>query len=82
MEPHGITLKPLTEIILIFQVAEIQALSSQLEVLNTRLITELQQCEHNHNKKVSETAKDMENKQKDHDDRVCSVCTQRHVMLE
>ncbi|KAM4547859.1 plasmalemma vesicle associated protein b [Odontesthes bonariensis] len=64
------------------QVAEIQALSSQLEVLNTRLTSELQQCEHNHNEMVTKTTKEMELKQKAHDDQVERLLMEQNRLRE
>uniref|UniRef100_UPI0037E7B4FF plasmalemma vesicle associated protein b n=1 Tax=Semicossyphus pulcher TaxID=241346 RepID=UPI0037E7B4FF len=52
------------------KVAEIQSLSSRLEVRNTHLNSDLQKCELNHSETVAEATKKLELKQKTHDDQV------------
>lgn len=53
-----------------FQVAEIQELSSRLEVQNNHLSSQLQTCERTRGEAAAETAKQLEQKQKAHDDQV------------
>lgn len=52
------------------KVAEIQALSSRLEVQNAHLTSDMQQCEHSRSETSAEAAKQLELKQKAHDDKV------------
>ncbi|KAM9761589.1 plasmalemma vesicle associated protein b isoform 1-T2 [Menidia menidia] len=64
------------------QVAEIQSLSSRLEVLNTRLTSELQQCERNHNEMVTKTTNDLKLKQKNHDDQMERLLIEQNRLRE
>lgn len=59
---------------------QIQLLSSQLEVENTFLNSERQQCERNYNDAVAKAANDLELKQKAHDDQV-GVGTTSHMSV-
>lgn len=52
------------------KVAEIQALSSRLEVQNAHLTSDMQQCERSRSETTAEAAKQLELKQKAHDDKV------------
>lgn len=54
--------------------AEIQALSSRLEVQNAHLTSDMQQCEHSRSETSAEAAKQLELKQKAHDDKVGHIC--------
>lgn len=53
-----------------FQVAEIQAKSSRLEVQNSHLTSDRQQCERVRGETVAEAAMQLQLKQKTHDDQV------------
>lgn len=53
-----------------FQVAEIQALSSRLEVQNIHLTSDVQQCERSRSEAIAEAAAQLQLKQKTHDDQV------------
>lgn len=53
-----------------FQVAEIQALSSRLAVQNSHLTSDLQQCERSRSETVADANKQLQLKQKSHDDQV------------
>lgn len=64
------------------KVSEIQALSSQLEVLNLRLTSDLQQCTDNHKEMISKAAKDLELKQKAHDDQVETLLMEQNRLRE
>lgn len=59
--------------------AEIQALSSQKEVLSRHLSTELQQCEDKKKDAITMATRELELKQKAHDDQVHSVW--RHIIF-
>ncbi|XP_029285163.1 plasmalemma vesicle associated protein b [Cottoperca gobio] len=52
------------------KVAEIQAMSSRLEVQNSHLTSEMQQCERTRRQTANETANQLQLKQKTHDDQV------------
>ncbi|KAL7397777.1 hypothetical protein ABVT39_027832 [Epinephelus coioides] len=52
------------------KVAEIQALSSRLEVQNAHLTSDMQQCERSRSETTAKAAKQLELKQKAHDDKV------------
>lgn len=52
------------------KVAEIQALSSRLEVQNSHLNSDLQQCESTRSEAAAEAAKQLQLKQKTHDDQM------------
>lgn len=52
------------------KVANIQALSSSLEVLNTHLTSDLQQCERNRSEAITAAAMQLQLKQRTHDDQV------------
>ncbi|CAB1454864.1 unnamed protein product [Pleuronectes platessa] len=52
------------------KVSEIQALSSRLEVQTIHLSSDLQQCETNRSRTIAEAAKELQLKQKTHDDQV------------
>lgn len=52
------------------KVAEIQALSSRMEVQNAHLASDLQQCERTRKETAAEAARQLELKQKTHDDQV------------
>ncbi|XP_013862794.1 plasmalemma vesicle associated protein b [Austrofundulus limnaeus] len=64
------------------KVAEIQSLSSQLEVLNRYLTSDLQQCKQTHSEAVSKAAKDLELKQKAHDDQVEKLLIEQNQLRE
>ncbi len=61
--------------IFFFQVAEIQALSSRMEVQNTHLNSDLQQCERSRSEAAAETARQLELKQTTHDKKVDFIRT-------
>lgn len=50
--------------------AEIQALSSRLEVQKSHLTSDLQQCERSRSEAVAEAAKQLQLKQSTHDNQV------------
>lgn len=52
------------------KVAEIQSLSSRLEVQNAHLTSDMQQCESSRSETVADAAKQLQLKQKAHDDQV------------
>ncbi|XP_062250636.1 plasmalemma vesicle associated protein b [Platichthys flesus] len=52
------------------KVSEIQALSSRLEVQTVHLSSDLQQCETNRSRTIAEAARELQLKQKTHDDQV------------
>ncbi|XP_028301456.1 plasmalemma vesicle associated protein b [Gouania willdenowi] len=52
------------------KVANIQAQSSRLEVLNTRLTSDMQQCESRRREEATQAAQQLELKQRNHDDKV------------
>lgn len=52
------------------KVAEIQAFSSRMEVLNTNLDSDLKKCERTRTESAAEASKQMEFKQKNHDNQV------------
>lgn len=52
------------------KVASIQALSSRMEVQNTHLNSDLQQCERRRGEAAAEAARQLEHKQKSHDDKM------------
>lgn len=54
--------------------ADIQAKSSRLEVVNSHLASAQQQCERNRSEAVAEAAKQLQLKQKAHDDQVDYIC--------
>lgn len=54
--------------------AEIQALSSRMEVQNSHLNSDLQQCERNRREAAAESTKQLQLKQKTHDDQVDYIC--------
>lgn len=63
-----------------FQVAEIQAKSSEMEVKNSHLNSDLQKCERIRTEEAAEFAKQLQLKQKTHDDQVdyaIDVCVGR-----
>lgn len=62
------------EMISLLQVAEIQATSSRLEVQNVHLNTDLQLCQRTRSEMAAEAAKQLELKQKTHDDQVGCLC--------
>ncbi|XP_029355725.1 plasmalemma vesicle associated protein b [Echeneis naucrates] len=64
------------------KVAEIQAKSSRMEVQNLHLISDLQQCEHKHSEMVAEAAKEMQLKQKTHDDQVEKLLMEQNRLRE
>ncbi len=55
--------------------AEIQTLSSQLEVQNAHLNSDLQKCERARAEAAAEAAKQLQLQQKTHDDEVVYICT-------
>lgn len=64
-----------------FQVAEIQALSSRLEVQNLHLTSDLQQCERSRNETIIETTRQLQLKQKTHDDQVDNISAEMFVHM-
>ena len=59
--------------------AEIQSKSSHLEVVNSHLTSAQQQCERNRSEAVAEAAKQLQLKQKAHDDQVDYICAEMCV---
>lgn len=64
------------------KVSQIQSLSSQMEVLNSHLTSDLQQCNDNHREMISKAAKDLELKQKAHDDQVENLLMEQNRLRE
>ncbi|XP_028259808.1 plasmalemma vesicle associated protein b [Parambassis ranga] len=64
------------------KVAEIQALSSRLEVQNTYLNSDLQLCRRSHSEAVSEAARELELKQKTHDDQMEKLLMEQNRLRE
>lgn len=58
-----------------FQVAEIQRLSSRLEVQNSHFASDLQQCKVSHSQTVADADRQLQLKQKTHDEQVEYICT-------
>uniref|UniRef100_A0A3Q2Q1V8 Plasmalemma vesicle associated protein b n=1 Tax=Fundulus heteroclitus TaxID=8078 RepID=A0A3Q2Q1V8_FUNHE len=59
------------------KVVEIQALSSQLQVSNSYLSASLEQCEQKHSEALAKAAKDLEERQKAHDNQVERLLTEQ-----
>ncbi|XP_070817245.1 plasmalemma vesicle associated protein b [Chaetodon trifascialis] len=64
------------------KVAEIQALSSRLEVQNTHLNSDLQQCERTRSEAAAEAAKQLQLKQKTHDDQVENLLMEQNRLRD
>ncbi|XP_076582407.1 plasmalemma vesicle associated protein b isoform X1 [Chaetodon auriga] len=64
------------------KVAEIQALSSRLEVQNTHLNSDLQQCERTGGEAAAEAAKQLQLKQKTHDDQVENLLVEQNRLRD
>uniref|UniRef100_A0A3P9KVW2 Plasmalemma vesicle associated protein n=1 Tax=Oryzias latipes TaxID=8090 RepID=A0A3P9KVW2_ORYLA len=64
------------------KVAEIQALSSQKEVLSRHLSTELQQCEDKKKDAIAMATRELEHKQKAHDDQVEKLLIEQNQLRE
>ncbi|XP_022607184.1 plasmalemma vesicle-associated protein-like isoform X1 [Seriola dumerili] len=64
------------------KVAEIQAMSSRLEVQNSHLTSDLQQCEQNRSETVAEAARQLQLKQKTHDDQVEKLLMEQNRLRE
>lgn len=64
------------------KVSEIQALSSRLEVQNSLLNSDLQQCVHSRSEAAAEAAKQLELKQKTHDDKVEKLLIEQNRLRE
>ncbi|XP_032381710.1 plasmalemma vesicle associated protein b [Etheostoma spectabile] len=64
------------------KVAEIQSKSSRLEVQNSRLTSDLQQCERKHNETVAEATKQLQLKQKNHDDQMEKTLIEKKRLRE
>ncbi|XP_056234814.1 plasmalemma vesicle associated protein b [Seriola aureovittata] len=64
------------------KVAEIQAMSSRLEVQNSHLMSDLQQCEKNRSETVAEAARQLQLKQKTHDDQVEKLLMEQNRLRE
>ncbi|GAA6221282.1 plasmalemma vesicle-associated protein [Lates japonicus] len=64
------------------KVAEIQALSSRLEVHNSHLTSDLQQCERNRSETVAEAARQLELKQRTHDDQMEKLLMEQNRLRE
>ncbi|XP_042371541.1 plasmalemma vesicle associated protein b [Plectropomus leopardus] len=64
------------------KVAEIQAKSSRLEVQNSQLTSEAQECERNRGEMIAETAKQLQLKQKTHDDQVEKLLIEQNRLRE
>lgn len=64
------------------KVAEIQALSSRMEVHNTHLTSEMQQCERKRSQAVVDAARQLELKQKTHDDQVEKLLMEQNRLRE
>ncbi|XP_068174858.1 plasmalemma vesicle associated protein b [Antennarius striatus] len=64
------------------KVSEIQALSSQLEVKNAHLNTDFQQCERSRNEAIADAAKQLQLKQKTHDDQVEKLLLEQNRLRE
>ncbi|XP_058493479.1 plasmalemma vesicle associated protein b [Solea solea] len=62
------------------KVAEIQALSSRLEVQHLHLTSDLQQCERDRREKLAEAARQVQHKQKTHDDQVERLLMEQNRM--
>ncbi|XP_078114753.1 plasmalemma vesicle associated protein b [Sander vitreus] len=64
------------------KVAEIQSKSSRLEVQNSQLTSDLQQCERKHSETVAEAAKQLQLKQKTHDDQMEKILIEKNWLRE
>lgn len=64
------------------KVAEIQAKSSRLEVQNSHLTSETQQCERKRSETIAEAAKQLQLKQKTHDDQVEKLLIEQNRLRE
>ncbi|KAM9848514.1 plasmalemma vesicle associated protein b [Aulostomus maculatus] len=64
------------------KVAEIQAQSSRLEVQNSHLTSDLQQCEHKHSETVAEAARKLQLKQKSHDEKMETLLIEQNRLRE
>ncbi|XP_029939147.1 plasmalemma vesicle-associated protein-like [Salarias fasciatus] len=64
------------------KVAEIQAQSSRLEVLNVHLSSEAKQCERRRSEAAAQAAKQLELMQKDHDDKVEKLLMEQNRLRE
>ncbi|XP_073332525.1 plasmalemma vesicle associated protein b [Pagrus major] len=64
------------------KVAEIQALSSRLEVQSVHLNSDLQQCQRTRSEVAAEAAKQLELKQKTHDDQVEKLLIEQNRLRE
>ncbi|KAK5869670.1 hypothetical protein PBY51_024372 [Eleginops maclovinus] len=64
------------------KVAEIQALSSRLEVQNLHATSELQQCERTRKEAAAESASGLQRKQKTHDDQVEKLLIEQNRLRE
>lgn len=70
------------KLLIFFQVAEIQGLSSRLEVQNSHLTSDLKQCERSRNETIADAARQLQVKQKGHDDQVGTTGAEHvHVLL-
>lgn len=72
-------LQLLKKMFFFFQVAEIQSLSSRLEVQNIHVTSDLQQCERTRTEAAAEAAQQLQLKQKTHDDQVDYICALMYV---
>lgn len=64
------------------KVSEIQALSSRLEVQAIHLSSDLQQCEQNRSKTIAEAAKQLQLKQRTHDDHIERLLVEQNRFRE
>ncbi|KAM9357586.1 plasmalemma vesicle associated protein b [Symphorus nematophorus] len=64
------------------KVAEIQALSSRMEVQNTHLNSDLRQCERSRSEAATQAATQLELKQKTHDDQVEKLLIEQNRLRE
>nr|XP_061790963.1 plasmalemma vesicle associated protein b [Nerophis lumbriciformis] len=64
------------------KVAQIQALSSRLEVQNSHLSADLQRCEHNRSETIAETGRQLQLKQKAHDEKMEKVLIEKDRLRE
>ena len=70
LQGHSSQRETLRNILCVFQVAEIQLLSSKLEVQNSHLSSDLSLCKNDKNDMSTKGTKDLELRQKSHDEQV------------
>nr|XP_057928337.1 plasmalemma vesicle associated protein b [Doryrhamphus excisus] len=64
------------------KVAQIQALSSRLEVQHSHLTLDLQRCEHNRSETLAETGKQLQLKQRTHDEKMEKLLIEQSRLRE